>query len=222
MTACLAICRDGSWRGVDADQPTGSHVAASDAPAFPKAAAPGTSRASGVSKFFENIKPLSDFVGAILDAAGRGIGKLFGFDKLLDGFDKLLDCEVSATGQEKPNSESVKNHSPLLENDPGSENATAAFSSEVRNGQDSNSPEGWEGTFFNDPITDGDWAKVIGVNAELESSFSAPEEVQSGTTFNKQAVAGSRLAATRKSGQAIRTQGVSYRPNHLNRKQIDS
>jgi hypothetical protein len=119
MTVCLAECRCYS-NNFAVNPPAKSQAAVSDSSAFPKAAPPGASRASGISKFFEKIKPLSDLVGAILDAAGRRIGKLFDFDNLVD-FKDLMDCGdfidwgISAPGQEKGGGKSVEQYSAPVE-----------------------------------------------------------------------------------------------------------
>lgn len=175
MTACLALSRDCSRKHVAVDDPTESQVAASDSPEFPKGAPPGVSRASGVSKFFENIKPLSDFFGEILDAAGSCIAKLFHFNK-------LVDCEIPVTIQEEVVSQNDKQYSAVVENHSALqsqqhnavltfavasssseqrkaspsilEDATSASISQVWDSQSRNPPEEWEGILFNSPSDD--------------------------------------------------------------------
>jgi hypothetical protein len=124
MTACLALHRDYSRKHVAVDDPTESQVAASDSSRFPKGASPEASRASGVSKFFENIKPLSDWVGAILDAAGGCIGHLFNLDK-------LFDREISSTDQEEADSKGVKNNPASLESHSASGNGNEFLTPKV-------------------------------------------------------------------------------------------
>jgi len=175
MTACLAECRAYSRNDVAVDSSTESQVAAPDSSAYPKAVPPGNARASGVNKFFEKIKPLSDFVGAILDAAGSRISKLLGFDKIFN-FGNLfnyVDCEIKATVQNKVGSRSVEQYSPSPEIPYSLLNGKATCSSTVWNSQGSNFQEEWEGTVFEARLSDQDWAKVIG---DRESSFLAPEE----------------------------------------------
>lgn len=191
MTACLALSRDCSRKHVAVDDPTESQVAASDSPEFPKGAPPGVSRASGVSKFFENIKPLSDWVGAILDAAGSYVGKLFNFDK-------LFDCEISSTGQEKADSKRVQQDPARVESHSASENqnvvltprvvepsfsvseihspseeAQVACKSEVRNSQSGNLQKEWEVTLFDGPSDD----DVKSFRELLTASCLSPQEI---------------------------------------------
>ena len=202
MTVCLAECRCYS-NSVAVNLPAKSQAAASDSSAFPKAAPPGASRASGISKFFEKIKPLSDLVGAILDAAGRRIGKLFDFDNLVEfknliDFDDFIDWGVSAPGQEKGGGKSVEQYSAPVESHSASkienavlipvmikpsvqrvkshspsDDAKAASSSEVRNSQSIDLQEGWEGTFFDGPSDD----DVNDFGERLTFSLPATEEI---------------------------------------------
>jgi hypothetical protein len=191
MTACLALSRDCSRKHVAVDDPTESQVAASDSPEFSKGAPPGVSRASGVSKFFENIKPLSDWVVAILDAAGSYVGKLFNFDK-------LFDCEISSTGQEKTDSKSVQQDRARVESHSVSENqnvvltpglvepsfsvseihspseeAQVACKADVLNSQSGNLQKEWEITLFDGPSDD----DMKNFGELLTASCLSPQEI---------------------------------------------